>query len=109
VGAGSLKVVASGAGDEKVNHLEREIPTGQVSDIVYLLQYLFAGAQEPQCLSACDFDGDGAVRASTQDVLFAINFNFLGGPAFPPPFPGCGISEQAGDVALGCSRAQGCR
>jgi hypothetical protein len=83
--------------------------TGEVSDLVYLLQYLFLRGEEPGCLSACDFDGDGAVPVSTGDALFAINFNFLGGPAPRPPFPVCGMSQRTQDVALGCGEAQGCR
>ena len=47
-----------------------------VSDVFYLINYLFAGGPVP--IGAVDADNNGAVNVT--DVFFLINFLFAGGP-----------------------------
>jgi hypothetical protein len=53
-----------------------------ISDVVYLLNYLFAGGPAPVPLAAGDANCDGVVDIS--DVVYLINYLFVGGPS-----PGC--------------------
>lgn len=50
------------------------------ADIVYLLNYLFAGGPPPESLIAGDANCDGVVNSA--DVVYLINYLFAGGP--PP-------------------------
>jgi hypothetical protein len=52
-----------------------------VSDIVYLICYLFKGGPPPCLLKAGDFNCDG--RITVTDVINLLNYLFKGGP--PPP------------------------
>jgi hypothetical protein len=58
-----------------------------VSDVFYLINYLFAGGAAPAC--SADANGDGSVNVS--DVFYLINYLFAGGPApatkTPTPTP----------------------
>lgn len=51
-----------------------------VSDVVYLINYLFKGGAAPDPLEAGDVNCDGTVSVS--DVVYLINYLFKGGP--PP-------------------------
>jgi len=54
-----------------------------VSDVVYLINYLFKGGPVPKCIpftSCADANGDGKITVS--DVVYLINYLFKGGP--PP-------------------------
>ncbi|HEX9917475.1 MAG TPA: dockerin type I repeat-containing protein [candidate division Zixibacteria bacterium] len=54
-----------------------------VTDVIYLINYLFKGGPPPQPISACgDFQCDGKVNVT--DVIYLINYLFKGGPP-----PGC--------------------
>ena len=55
--------------DEKLN----------VSDVIYLINYLFKGGAEPVPVEAGDANCDGHNNVS--DVIFLINYLFKGGPA----------------------------
>jgi hypothetical protein len=52
-----------------------------ISDIVYLICYLFKGGTPPPLLKAGDFNCDG--KTTVTDVLYLLNYLFKGGP--PPP------------------------
>jgi hypothetical protein len=81
-----------------------------LSDVVFLLRWLFTAGRAPPCLAACDADGDGQVSGRVTDAVYALTYLFRGGPSPPPPFPGCGPPASASDVALGCGLAPpGCR
>ncbi len=75
---------------------------GQVGDAIFTLNFNFLGGPAPACMAACDSNGDGNVIGQVGDAIYTLNFNFLGGPTPTPPFPECGVSEEPGDVALGC-------
>jgi hypothetical protein len=51
-----------------------------VTDVVYLINYLFIGGPAPNPLAAGDANCDGVVNAS--DVVYLINYLFISGP--PP-------------------------
>jgi hypothetical protein len=55
-----------------------------VSDVVFLMNYLFIGGPTPQPLSAGDSSGDCVVDVA--DVVYLINYLFTEGPL---PQPGC--------------------
>jgi hypothetical protein len=50
-----------------------------ISDAVYLIQYIFAGGPAPNPLLAGDANCDGAVDIS--DAVYLIQYIFAGGPA----------------------------
>lgn len=55
-----------------------------VSDVVYLINYIFSGGAPPHDLNAADADGSCTVTIS--DAVHLINYIFSGGG---PPLPGC--------------------
>ncbi|HEX9912703.1 MAG TPA: rhodanese-like domain-containing protein [candidate division Zixibacteria bacterium] len=50
-----------------------------VSDVVYLINYLFKGGPAPDPIQKVDVNSDGKVTVS--DVVYLINYLFKGGPA----------------------------
>lgn len=69
-----------------------------ISDQVYLGNYLFQGAPRPDCdLDPSDFDDSGVVNIT--DYVRLGNFLWLGGdpPAAPYPDPGCDCTEDSVD------------
>jgi hypothetical protein len=75
--------------------------SGDVTDPLFLLQYIFVGGPEPPCLAACDSTGDGRIDIS--DAIYVLLYNFVGGPPPDGPFPECGSGPLPTDPALGCS------
>lgn len=55
-----------------------------VSDVVFLINYIFAGGPAPVPIELSDVDCSGMINIS--DVVFLINYIFLGGP---DPCSGC--------------------
>jgi hypothetical protein len=82
--------------------------TGQVTDVVFLLNFLFSGGDPPVCRAACDMNSDGEVAASPTDAVFYLNFNFLGSEPLAQPLEACDLSATEGDLALGCGDPSGC-
>jgi hypothetical protein len=78
---------------------------GSIVDAVFLLNFNFAGGEDPPCLAACDADGDGVVRGMVTDAVYMLQYSFRGGPAPPDPFPECG-SDPGSD--LSCDTPPGC-
>ncbi len=78
-----------------------------ISDAVSILNWLFLGEAEPDCLSAADVHGDKAVNIS--DPVYLLSHLFLGGPPPAAPFPECGPLDPPPDGSLGCKTPQmGC-
>ena len=67
-----------------------------ITDGVFLLNFLFLGGPTPTCLDAADADGKGGLNIT--DGVYVLNFLFLGGSRPPAPFPDCGTAEEV----LGC-------
>ena len=56
----------------------------QLTDAVYLLNWLFKGGPAATCVEAADADDNGQVNLT--DAVFLLQYLFLGGGA--PPLPG---------------------
>lgn len=69
-----------------------------IADPVSLLFQLFRSELAPWCREAANVNGDD--RLDIADAIHGLEFLFLGGPAPPEPFPGCG-ADPGGD-GLGC-------
>jgi hypothetical protein len=54
-----------------------------ISDAVFLFNYLFLGGSEPLCHAACDTDGNGALNIT--DGIYLLDYLFQGGKPLPPP------------------------
>ena len=69
-----------------------------ITDGVFILNYLFLGGPTPTCLDAADSDDNGSLNIT--DGVRVLNFLFLGGPE--PPAPGtanCGPDPVSDDLA----------
>jgi len=80
--------------------------TMDLTDAVKILNYLFAGGVEPQCLDAADGDDSGELELT--DPIRILNYLFLGTasvPEKPGPFQ-CGIDETLDP--LDCEAYPGC-
>lgn len=70
-----------------------------ITDGVFILNYLFLGNRAPGCLDAADTDDSGTVDLS--DAIRILNYLFLGGGAPPAPGPAaCGpdpVEDNLGD------------
>jgi beta propeller repeat protein len=71
-------VCGDATGDKRIN----------IGDVIYLVNYIFKGAQAPAVLSLSDINGDSIVTAG--DVIYLINYLFKSGPA--PICSGSGTS-----------------
>ena len=72
-----------------------------ISDAVWILNWLFRGGAEPGCAAAANANGDGEVSLS--DPVALLSYLFLAGPEIPAPFPECGPGTLAADDKLGCA------
>jgi hypothetical protein len=63
--------------------------TGDLSDAVFLLSFLFLGGAPPSCDKSADSNDSASVDLS--DAVFVLNHLFSGGPAPPEPFGECGL------------------
>ena len=70
----------------------------QLTDGIFILNFLFLGGDSPGCFEAADADDNGAVQMT--DGIYILNFLFLGGAAMPAPHPDCGTSGE--DAEPGC-------
>jgi len=79
-----------------------------LTDGVFVLQFLFSGGPSPLCLEAADADDDGAL--SITDGIAILGFLFLGGEPLPAPGPppsSCGV-DPPGSASLGCETYGSC-
>lgn len=76
-----------------------------ISDAIFLIQYLFNSSTAPSCLEAADVNDDGFNDVS--DAVFLINYQFLDGSAPPSPFPSCG-TDPGGASGAQCQVYNGC-
>ena len=74
--------------------------TAELTDAVFILNYLFQGFDAPGCPETADSDDNGAVDIS--DAVRLLGWLFLGGEPLPPPgAEECGRDPTPGD-APGC-------
>jgi len=53
-----------------------------ISDLVYLVAFMFSGGPEPPCMRQADITGDGFAVPDISDLVHMVNYMFGGGP--PP-------------------------
>jgi PKD repeat protein len=61
----------------------------EITDSIFLLNFLFLGGQRPRCIDAADIYDNGRVDISSAITL--LNFLFLGGRPPAVPFPNLGL------------------
>ena len=76
----------------------------ELSDGIFVLEYLFLERAEPSCLKAADLDDSGNLDLA--DPVFLLNHLFLGGRFPPPPGEACGRDPTQDD--LSCAGFGGC-
>ncbi|MEM7231286.1 MAG: LamG-like jellyroll fold domain-containing protein [Planctomycetota bacterium] len=77
-----------------------------ITDGIFVLNFLFLGGPGPSCAEAGDADDSGAINIT--DGIFILNFLFLGGP--DPAAPGandCGVDPE-GSPEAGCESFPAC-
>jgi hypothetical protein len=73
-----------------------------LTDGVFVLNYLFLGGPAPECLDAANTNADENIDLA--DGVFVLNYLFLGGP--PPPAPGPDRCDEM--PGLGCESFESC-
>lgn len=58
-----------------------------ITDGIFVLNFLFLGGDMPPCMESSDTNADGQVNIT--DGIYVLNFLFLGGPEPPAPYPDC--------------------
>jgi hypothetical protein len=79
-----------------------------ISDAIFVFDYLFRGAEEIRCLDAADANDDGSKAPDISDGIYLIDWQLLG--TEPPPAPGseCGTDPPDLDDFMDCSVFKGC-
>jgi hypothetical protein len=54
-----------------------------IADLVYLVDFMFSGGDEPPCFDEGDIDGNAAPTIDISDLVYLVDYMFAGGP--PPP------------------------
>jgi len=57
-----------------------------ISDLVYLVDYMFSSGPEPPCFDEADINGDGAPDIDISDLVYLVDYMFNSGPAPPSCF-----------------------
>jgi hypothetical protein len=79
-----------------------------ITDGIFVLNFLFLGGPTPTCAEAANPNNDDAINIT--DGIYILNFLFLGGPAPTSPGPTdlpCGPDPAAG-IDLGCDAYERC-
>jgi len=72
-----------------------------ISDPVFLLDYIFKGGRVPPCKDAADANND--TRLDISDPIWLLNYLFKGGPQPSEPFPQAGVDpSDDSSGSLGC-------
>jgi PKD repeat protein len=74
-----------------------------ITDGIYVLNYLFLGGPTPGCLEAANPNDDPSINIT--DGIYILNYLFLGGPGPAAPGPvesPCGIDPAGSPTDLGC-------
>jgi len=69
-----------------------------LSDAVFILNYIFRGSTQPACHDAADCNDDGQLNIA--DPIFLLNFLFQGAQLPPEPYPAIGADPTPD--SLGC-------
>lgn len=76
-----------------------------LSDAIYILQYLFDNGPEPACLDTADANDDSSL-IDLSDAITVLQHLFADGGPLPEPFGQCGPDET--DDAFGCASFPPC-
>jgi hypothetical protein len=69
-----------------------------ITDGIFILNFLFLGGPTPLCLDSADANDDGLNNIT--DGIFVLNYLFLGGPTPPAPGPqSCGTDTVSDSLA----------
>ncbi|MDX9856920.1 MAG: PKD domain-containing protein [candidate division Zixibacteria bacterium] len=60
-----------------------------LSDLIYLVNFLFLGGTAPQCAAAANVNGDTSCNVDLSDLIYLVNFLFLGGSSPTACAPAC--------------------
>ncbi len=74
-----------------------------ITDAIYILNYLFQGGPQPGCWDAADVKDDSTIDQA--DAVYLMNYLFLGGPPPPPPYsdlPDEGFGADPTPDLFGC-------
>jgi hypothetical protein len=72
-----------------------------ITDMIRILNFLFAGGPAPTCQDTADTDDSGGLNIT--DGIYGLNFLFAGGRPIPAPGPAnCGVDPTA-DALPSCS------
>jgi hypothetical protein len=77
-----LRIVEAGSASFRRGETNGDGQTN-LSDAVFILDYLFRGGSTPACIDAADVDDNGNVNLT--DPVFLLNHLFSSGPTPPPP------------------------
>jgi hypothetical protein len=82
-----------------------------ITDGIYILNYLFLGGPKPTCLESADPNDDGNINIT--DGIYVLNYLFLGGPQPVDPGPPgkavpCGPDRAGSAKDLGCETYTKC-
>ena len=77
-----------------------------ITDGVFILNFLFVGGATLPCKEASDTNADGIVNIT--DGVYMLNFLFSGGPEPPAPFGECGTDPTQAPDAVDCAAFAAC-
>lgn len=77
--------------------------TINITDGVFILNFLFQGGGDPPCKDAADVDDTGGINIT--DGVYVLNFLFQGGGDPPAPWPTCGDDPTEDNVTCDTSHA----
>ena len=81
-----------------------------ISDLTYLIDYMFGGGPEPECFEEADINSDCSPMIDIADLIYLINYMFTSGPE-PGPCGGCKGSvttgKTSGSIAVDTRYEQG--
>ena len=73
-----------------------------ITDGIFILNFLFLGGPNPPCEDAADADDSNAINIT--DGIYVLNFLFLGGPDPAAPYPDCGTDPDEDETVI-CTTA----
>lgn len=90
------RFIRGDANADSVVYADRPRVEINVSDPIFIVEYLFLGGKRPPCEKAADANDDGGVDVS--DAIYILSFLFLGGPEVKEPFSRCGVDPTPDDL-----------
>ena len=59
-------------------------PISNITDLLYLVDYMFAFGPPPPCMAEANVDGVGEQSVDIADLIYLVDYMFISGP---PPVP----------------------